>query len=984
MTLITQISIPRKLIQLFYVIFFSLFIIENIAGQLIVNSKIIEGINQFPVVSNNIQSKIIYDNNDYEVVKIASIMLAEDIERVSGKKPAVISERSAVSEYIIIIGSVDRSGIIKELSDSKKIVVDKIAGGWEQYSFKTILNPYPGVKQALVISGSDRRGTAYGIFELSRTIGISPWYWWADVSPEKKANIFINPVDYISEPPSVKYRGIFLNDEDWGLQPWAAKTYEPETGDIGPKTYKKIFELMLRLKANLIWPAMHSCTKSFYHYPENKKVADSYGIIVGSSHAEPMLCNNVDEWHKATMGEFNYKTNREAVYKYWEKRILESRSFENIYTLGMRGIHDSGMDGAASVNDKINLLQEIIKDQRNLLKNYINQDVTKIPQVFIPYKEVLEIYDSGLRLPEDITIIWPDDNYGYIQRLNNTEDNTRSGGSGVYYHLSYWGRPHDYLWLSSTHPMLIREELYKAYLAGSNQIWVFNVGDIKPLEYNIQLSLDMAFNIKPFSSSQYVDIHLRNWICEIFSSKISTTLSAIFWEYYNLAFERKPEFMGWNQTEPTRVPNNSEYNHYFYNDEAQKRLDRYNKISCDVSYLSGRIPEEKKDAFYELVYYPIRCAALINRKFLHLEKAYLYAKQYRASANDHAIIAKLAYDSIMIETKYYNEILAGGKWKYMMSMNPRNLPVFDCPLIPMWEVPDTSCLGISAEGYKGEKTDKYVYGNRLPVFYKEDDKYFIDVFITGKRNLYWEASVSHPCLKLSKYSDTLKGEFLEKEERLWVSIDFDKIPPDFNHGKILFICGDQEIPVFVDIFTKNNRKIDGYCEMNGYISVHAEHYSGITQTPHSFWQVIDNLGYTGKAIALLSDYNYNQGKKFSHATNPSLEYEFYNHSTGKTWVNIYCLPMHALNNNHQLRIAVSIDDQRPQVIDYKTIDRSELWKQNVLRNMATIHTEHFINSPGRHILKITALDPCIIIDRIIVDFGGFRPSYSAVKETKLK
>ncbi len=979
-----QIYLPLKQwIKSFSSAFLLWLFIQNIHGQLTPNTEKNNKISQFPVFSDKIQPTILFDSNDYELVKIAARLLAEDIERVSDKKPRLIHKLSLVQDYLIIIGSADRSNIIKNLSEDGIIALAKIAGGWEQYYIKTVLHPYPGVKQALIICGSDRRGTAYGVFDLSKAIGVSPWYWWADVSPLKKTSIFINPVDYVSEPPSVKYRGIFLNDEDWGLQPWAAKTYEPETADIGPKTYRKIFELILRLKANLIWPAMHSCTRAFYYYPENKKIADDYGIIIGSSHAEPMLCNNVDEWNIESMGEFNYRINKEKVYRYWEKRTIESNKYENIYTVGMRGIHDSGMEGVESLNEKVDLLREIIHDQRELIKKYVNQDVTKVPQVFIPYKEVLEIYDNGLQLPEDIAIVWPDDNYGYIRRLNNNEEKNRPGGSGVYYHLSYWGRPHDYLWLSSTHPMLIWEELYKAYTAGSNHIWVFNVGDIKPLEYNIQLALDMAFNIKPFNSSKYVDIHLKNWLSETFGNKVKIPLATVVWEYYNLAFERKPEFMGWNQTEPTRLTNNSEYNHFFYNDEAQMRLDRYNKISCDVIDLLDEIPEDKQNAYYELVYYPVRCAALMNRKFLHLEKAYLYAKQNRSSANDHAQLAKQAFDSIILETQYFNEKLANGKWNNMMTMNPRNLPVFDCPMIPQWEVPDSSCFGVSAEGYAGVQNDKYIYGNRLPVFYSKEDKYFIDVFITGKRNIFWEASVSHPCIKLSKYSGELEYSFGKKEERIWVSIDFKKIPPGLKNGTIFFRCQNREIPVFVDIFNKNDYKMEGYYEMNGYISVHAENYTKINQTPYLFWQVIDNIGYTGKVVMLLSGLSSAQGNEFLLATNPSLEYNFYTVSTGKALVSIYCLPLHALNKNHHLRIAVSVDDQSPQVMDYSTSDRSEVWKQNVLRNMAIVQSEHFINIPGMHTLKITALDPCIIIDRITIDFGCMKPAYAAVKETRM-
>ncbi len=351
--------------------------------------------NSFPIVSDSIQSSVYIDTSDYATVKIAAGLLAEDIRMITGIKPEVTSDINLLPEYIIIIGTVEKCDLIRQLSESKKIDFREIDGQWERFITRTVRNPVEGVKQALIIAGSDRRGTAYGVFELSEAIGVSPWYWWADVVPEKKPYLILDPVSYVSKAPSVKYRGIFLNDEDWGLQPWAAKTFEPETGDIGPKTYAKIFELLLRLKANLIWPAMHNCTKAFYHYPANRVVADEYGIIVGSSHAEPMLRNNVFEWDKQSMGDFNYVTNRDAVCQYWKKRAKESKHHENIYTVGMRGIHDSGMEGVATLEDKVAILDRIITDQRNIIQKEINPEVTRVPQAFIPYKEVLEIYDVG-------------------------------------------------------------------------------------------------------------------------------------------------------------------------------------------------------------------------------------------------------------------------------------------------------------------------------------------------------------------------------------------------------------------------------------------------------------------------------------------------------------------------------------------------------------------------------------------------------------
>ena len=377
--------------------------------------------NSFPLVAHGKASQIYTDAMDAEVVHIAANALKNDLKLVTGLVPETASLKSSFPQ--VLIGTIGKSKLIDQLIASKKLSTDKLKGKWESFSISVVNNPFPNVKQALVIAGSDPRGTAFGVFELSKKIGVSPFYWWADVNPAQHKEIFIQG-NFVSDSPSVKYRGIFLNDEDWGLQPWAAKTFEPETGDIGPKTYARIFELLLRLKANLIWPAMHPSTKAFYSYPGNKKVAEDYAIVVGSSHAEPMLRNNVGEWDKS-MGDFNYITNREKIYNYWESRVKESKGNDAIYTLGMRGVHDSGMEGVKSVKEAVPLLEKIIGEQRGMLKKYINPDVAAIPQVFTVYKEVLDIYDANIKLPEDINVVWPDDNYGYIQLLNNEKEKKR-------------------------------------------------------------------------------------------------------------------------------------------------------------------------------------------------------------------------------------------------------------------------------------------------------------------------------------------------------------------------------------------------------------------------------------------------------------------------------------------------------------------------------------------------------------------------------
>jgi hypothetical protein len=346
---------------------------------------------------------------------------------------------------------------------ARKLDVGDLKGAWESFVIAVVDRPTPDVPRALVIVGSDRRGAAYGVYELSQAIGVSPWRWWADVPPPRRDQLYVAAGTRRLGPPSVKYRGIFINDEDWGLQPWAAHTFEPETGNIGPKTYARVFDLLLRLKANTLWPAMHPTTAPFNDDPANAKLADRYAIVMGSSHAEPMLRNNVGEW-KAPAETYNYATNPDGVLAYWRQRVTTNGEYENLYTLGMRGIHDSGMVGANDLASRKTLLETIFADQRRLLAE---RGLQGAPQVFTPYKEVLDVYRGGLKVPDDVTLVWPDDNFGYIRQFPDAAERQRAGGSGVYYHLSYLGAPLSYLWLSTTPPALIQQQMGQAWDLGA-------------------------------------------------------------------------------------------------------------------------------------------------------------------------------------------------------------------------------------------------------------------------------------------------------------------------------------------------------------------------------------------------------------------------------------------------------------------------------------------------------------------------------------
>lgn len=429
------------------------------------------------------------------------------------------SVRISESQGNIIVSTMGKNN---PLMTSLQVDFSSLEGKKQGFMIKVLPN------NKLLVVGSDRHGTAYGIMELSRMIGVSPWEWWADVTPRKR-DFFELPKDFeIVQSPSVEYRGIFINDEDWGLMQWSSLNYEPwhKPGRIGPRTNERIFELMLRLRANYYWPAMHECTEPFFLTEGNREMAEKYGIYIGGSHCEPMASSTAVEWHRRGKGEYDYVNNPNEVYKFWEERVKEVSKQDILYTIGMRGVHDGQMNGAKTIEEQRKVLERVLVDQRTLLQKYVNPDITKVPQVFIPYKEVLDIYNSGLQVPEDVTLMWCDDNYGYIRHFPTAEERARKGGNGVYYHVSYWGRPHDYLWLGTFSPYLLFQQMKLAYDRGIQKMWILNVGDIKPAEYQIELFLDMAWDIEKVAKGG-VWTHLESFLKREFGESIGKTLCPV-------------------------------------------------------------------------------------------------------------------------------------------------------------------------------------------------------------------------------------------------------------------------------------------------------------------------------------------------------------------------------------------------------------------------------------------------------------------------
>lgn len=622
------------------------------------------------------------------VVETALKMFCSDMEAVTGK-PACNTNKSRACIHLIQLDKAGK-GTEKNLK-ANGVPVDELKTKIDGFHISVI-----GGK--ITIVGTNARGTAYGIMEMSRHAGVSPWIWWGDCIPEKRTRLTIDE-DYTTlQGASVEYRGIFLNDEDWSTRPWSYATNDPApNGYIGKQTYKRMFQLLIRLRANAIWPGMHEGTTAFFQVEGAKAVADSCGIVIGTSHCEPLLRNNVGEWNEKERGKYNYMTNRQSVHDYWIERLQEVKNSQNnMFTIGMRGIHDGSMEGVKTMPEKFEALQQVINDQQTLLEKYIGKPEEQT-QMFVPYKEVLEIYELGLKVPDYVTLMWCDDNYGYVTRYSTPEEQKRKGGAGIYYHLSYWGRPHDHLWLTTTQPGLIYNEMRAAYDHNVRKIWIANVHDMKVAGYDLELFLDMAWNINSVDAST-IDTHYKNWLCRQFGEACGEKLFPAMYEWFRLCGERRPEFMGWTQVELSKKDfdrglsgmRNTAFSTQAFGGELDRYLERYAEVANTVREAGKLIRPELKDAYFAAIAYPVWASAAHATKILESQRARSLASGsaqkdvQKAESSLYIATAKSqqAYQTIRSLTDYYNNKMTGGKWRHSMNMRPRDLPVFGAPLLP--------------------------------------------------------------------------------------------------------------------------------------------------------------------------------------------------------------------------------------------------------------------------------------------------------------
>ncbi|MER5756041.1 glycosyl hydrolase 115 family protein [Streptomyces sp. NPDC002088] len=924
----------------------------------------------FPLVQGGAAVDLFVDLADDPAVVRACADLQADVERVSGIRPRLLHDVPEKAEHVILVGTIGASPVIDRLIAQRSLDTSRVTGRWEASVTQVVDRPLPGVERALVIAGSDRRGTVYGIYDTSERIGVSPWYWWADVPVEHRDSVTVPAGPFKRYEPSVRYRGVFINDEQ-NLTTWSNRNQEPDK-NIGPRTYELIFELLLRLKANYLWPAMHPYSDFFNKYRENPALADQYGIVVGSSHPEAILRNGVHEWdpwaqeHLGADGSlpvYDYTVNPEVISDYWRARARQNAAYESSWTLGMRGLHDTALEtrNATTIPEKVAVMNDIIADQRRTLAEEVGAAAE--PQIFIPYKEVLDLYNAGVQVPDDVTLIWPDDNHGNIRQLPNETERQRAGGNGIYYHLSYWGRPRSYLWLDTTQLSKIWQELRRIYDHQVDRMWIFNVGDLKSIENGLSFCMDMAWEVDRWGPEN-VEEFLVEWAGRQFGRRHGPEIAAIRTEYYRLAAQRRPEFI-----------DRGIFSTVHHGDEADLRLAAYRKVLARAQTLGAKLPDAYRDAFYELVEYPIHGAYLMNLKYYWADRNTLAVRQGRgAGVNRFADLAEAAHADELAITKRYNTEIAGGKWDGFINPYPSQIPKAPGrPSVTRVARQETSGLGVAIEGNET--------GTDRPLSFSSytRDRRFVDVFNTGFLELEWSAEASHPWVRLSA-----SGGIMTDQTRTWVEIDWDRVPEGTHDATVTVTGGGQSIDVPLHVLNDSARerqRARGFVESHGYVSIDAAHFDGQVARGGARWRVVRGLGRRTGAVEAVPSTAPPITDDFT-ARAPELRYRVRFTGTGTFPVTVFRLP--SLDERGQRRVAVALDDQPVTVLVGQTIatgNRGDAWARNVEEGIEKLTATVTVADPGEHVLRLFMVDPAIAVDQIVIDTGGLPASYLAPPES---
>ncbi|HEX2847804.1 MAG TPA: glycosyl hydrolase 115 family protein [Chitinophagaceae bacterium] len=803
------------------------------------------------------EAVICVDPNDFPLVQQAALLLQQDMEMVTGIKPAI--QATVPNKAAIIIGSLERSALIRSAEKVKQLNTASLKNRWEAFLLRSTANH-------LIISGSDRRGTAYGVFELSKQIGVSPWYWWADVPVKKKENILIKKNLSISDAPKVKYRGIFINDEAPALSGWSKEKF----GGFNHRFYEKVFELILRLKGNYIWPAMWG--NAFYDDDSlNIKAADKYGIVIGTSHHEPLMRAH-DEWRRYGTGKWNYDSNEVKLKEFWRGGMQRAAN-EKIVTVGMRGDGDEPMSRETATA----LLERIVADQRRIISDVTGKPASETPQLWALYKEVQDYYDKGMRVPDDVILLLCDDNWGNIRKLPKLHEKPRKGGYGIYYHFDYVGGPRNYKWLNTNPLPRIWEQMHLAWEYNARQIWIVNVGDIKPMEFPISFFLDYAWNPERIGPAD-LESYSEEWAASQFGQQHAKAIANMLSLYAKYNGRRKPELLDANT-------------YSLVSGEWQKVVDEYNSLLKKAEEINAVLPAEYRDAFFQLVLHPVKACANLNELYYNVAlNKNAYANKW-IEANDYADKVKQLYVNDSLITLEYHQ-LNNGKWNQMMSQ--------------------------THIGYT-----------------------------------YWQQPV-HQKMPEVKY---LPADSARKEPRIIKDIVKAGIPANIT-GNVFY----QE-------------------ELLG-VSIEADHYTRVVNSNIIKWQVLPDHGRTGSAI---TPFPVTAAEQKPGGSAPHLEYEVYTYSEGDLSIQAYFSPtLNFQSTEEGLQYAISIDDETPQIISINKEDKNSIsgvWNKWVAENIIIKSSKHKIVKPGRHTVKYWMIDPGVVLQKLVLDFGDTEKTYLGPAET---
>ena len=873
-----------------------------------------------------------------------------------------------------------------------KLDVDGVRGQWESFVIET-------VDGSLVVAGSDKRGTIYGIYDISEKIGVSPWYWWADVVPCKSASLYVRQGRYVQPSPKVKYRGIFINDEWPSFGGWATAKF----GGLNAKMYAHMFELLLRLKANYLWPAMWD-TAFNEDDPDNPHLADMYGIIMGTSHHEPMMRAHKEYTRRRDeVGEWNYATNKARLDKFFADGLRRNKAYDNIITIGMRGDGDVAMSNGGD-RQNMRVLADVVKGQREIIKNVYGCDPQEVPQLWAIFTEVQRYYDKGFTVPDDVLLLFCDNNWGYLRRTGPKKELNRKGGLGLYYHIDMNGGPWNDRWVTTTTVPKLREQLHLAYRTGIDDLWIINVGDLKPKEMPIDFIMRYAWNpdlIKTGCEQAY----LTEWAAQCFGDDLSADVADIVARYtkYNL----------WRKAE-VQVPGIfSIANHR----EADRVDSLWLSLEEKAEAVRRQVPGESLDAYYQLVYYPAVASSGVARLYNAVTRNRAFARQGRPQAADWRSVAESLFERDKRLTVYYNDTLAGGKWKNMMQDKHIGYTKWSMPddnILPRMKAVtpvEGAQMGVVAEG--NEHADNYNSALALPVFDSMlDQNYYIDVFNRGTAGFQFTATCSEPWVKLSETKASIDGA--DSERRILVSIDWSKAKTGCNEATVTLKGGGKTVDVAVKAVKGDAPKAKGkfFGNLSGAeFSVPAHMFSRNLTGEGQSWMLLPGLG-RGEGCMGVGDVCRQAGGDLT-SNRPTLEYQMLLPDTNVVTLCIGILPVQDVQPERGLRLAVQLDGQKPVVLDARQgfVDTfAEYTKENlalspnlkplpevektiiltgygqerrneVFDNMRWLTARLPVAGGGLHTLKIMMVDPEVVLERIIVNPDNAHPSYFGAPET---